>query len=54
MKITFNTDNAAFEHYGMAFQVRHIFQDILGEIECGQTSGVIMDLNGNKIGKWEI
>ena len=54
MKITFNTDTAAFEQYGMAFQTRHIFLDILGEIECGFTSGIIKDLNGNKIGKWEV
>lgn len=54
MKITFNTDTAAFEEYGMAFQTRHIFQDILGHLECRHTSGIIKDLDGNKIGKWEV
>lgn len=54
MKITFNTDTAAFKKYGMAFQTRHIFQDILGDLECRRTSGIIKDLDGNKIGKWEV
>lgn len=54
MKITFSTDTAAFEEYGMAFQTRHIFQDILGGLERREISGVIKDLDGNKIGKWEV
>lgn len=54
MKITFNTDNAAFEEYGFEYQLETIFERILQQIKNGETSGKIQDINGNNIGYWEV
>lgn len=51
MKIEFKTGNAAFDEYGDR-EVRRILEKIADEVESGQTKGVIMDINGNKIGRW--
>lgn len=53
MKIEFKTGNAAFDEYGDR-EVRRILEKIADDIESGHTSGVIMDINGNKIGHWEL
>ena len=31
-----------------------ILKKITVDIACGQTSGSIMDINGNKIGEWKL
>ena len=53
MKIQFDTDNAAFEEYGDA-EVRRILEEIADKVEHGYDHGSIMDINGNKIGSWEL
>ena len=53
MKIEFKTSNAAFDEYGFE-EVKRILEDISNKVEYGHTSGVIMDINGNKIGEWEM
>lgn len=60
MKIEFDTDNAAFKdpHTGenneQAFwsEYTRIIAHINDQIASGMWRGVIMDINGNKIGKW--
>ena len=54
MKIQFNTSNAAFEEYGMEYQIELIFKRILHRIRNGETEGKIQDINGNNIGSWSI
>jgi len=52
MKIEFDTDNAAFEDAPTS-ECCHILNKIAESISYGETSGAIMDFNGNKIGSWE-
>lgn len=54
MKIKFNTSNAAFEEYGMVYQIETIFERIIQRIKSGETEGKIQDINGNNIGEWSL
>ena len=54
MKIKFNTSNAAFEEYGMTYQIETIFERIIQRIKGGETEGKIQDINGNNIGEWSL
>lgn len=54
MKIQFSTSNAAFEEYGMEYQLEVIFEKIMKRIRNGETEGKIQDINGNNIGFWSI
>ena len=52
VRIEFGTDNAAFDEYRLL-----AISDILGEIAYlieahWQTEGIILDVNGNRIGTW--
>lgn len=59
MKIEFTTGNAAFhdpiigDNEAMANELENIFGRIIEDVRFGNKSGVIMDTNGNKVGKWE-
>ena len=53
MKIQFGTSNAAFDEYGDV-EVKRILEDIANKVESGYEHGLIMDINGNKIGSWEM
>ena len=62
MKIKFKTSSNAFrdpytgeeDDYYKANECMRIMQDILDKIKRGCEYGPIMDINGNKIGEWEI
>lgn len=63
MKINFITSGAAFQdEYAdeetnklyIRTEVVRILKKITAEIEQGEMDGPIMDINGNKVGKWEI
>lgn len=57
-KIKFSTNNAAYRNYddgslneeSVATSLRKIADDI----DNGFKSGVVMDYNGNKVGRWSI
>ena len=51
MKIEFSTGNAAFDEY-RDYEVKRILEKIIEQVENGYEDGVIMDINGNKIGEW--
>jgi hypothetical protein len=53
MKIQFETVNAAFEDYREG-EISRILCSIARKIESGSTSGNVVDINGNTIGKWEV
>ena len=53
MKIEFNTGNSAFDEYGNV-EICRILEEIGSKIQCGYDHGVIMDINGNKIGYWNM
>lgn len=54
MKIKFSTGCAAFDDYGMDYQLMVIFDKIRERIRIGETEGSILDINGNKIGEWSL
>ena len=53
MKIEFKTSNAAFDEYGDA-EVARILEEIVHKVSSGYDHGVIIDINGNKVGVWEM
>ena len=53
MKIEFTTGNAAFDKYGDV-EVKRILEKIIEQVELGYSQASIMDINGNKIGEWEL
>ena len=35
-----------------ALELKRILKEICEKLEYGETSGSILDINGNKVGKW--
>lgn len=52
-KLEFETDNAAFETDAAA-EANHTLQEIAGCLRAGYTEGIIRDINGNRIGRYEL
>lgn len=53
MRIEFETTNSAFDDYGDREIIRIL--DIIAEkFERGVEKDIILDIDGNKIGKWEL
>ena len=57
MSITFTTDNAAYQlpeggldRWAIAASINEVAEDI----KNGLSSGVVMDVNGNKVGTWKL
>ena len=59
-KLEINTDNASFynpdtgdeDKFYEGVEINRLLSKIQKEIEEGCVYGVIMDINGNKVGKW--
>lgn len=53
-KITIETGGAAFgeDFYEASYEIRRILEKIIEEMDAGKKRGVILDINGNKTGKW--
>ena len=56
MKINFSTDGAAFgnDEYSFWSEYTRIIAHLNDQVASGMKSGVIMDINGNKIGEWSL
>ena len=63
MKMEFSTDGAALQseyederanEISTKREITRILEKIAIEVECGAIQGSIMDINGNKIGTWEM
>ena len=62
MKIEFNTDGAAFcgdytgepDEYSKRMEIKRILNKIAVDIYNGYDHGSVIDINGNKVGIWEI
>jgi hypothetical protein len=64
MKIQFSTEGAAFKSgYGgddtlddiyTRQEVARILKKIASHIESGSNDGIILDINGNNVGNWEL
>ena len=53
MRIEFETTNSAFDDYGDK-EVTRILTEISEKVQRGMTKDIIIDIDGNKIGKWEL
>ena len=58
-KITFNTENAAFDDNLQDFsednstaEVARILAEVRTEVFSGRTQGIVRDVNGNTVGEW--
>lgn len=51
--VKFETDNDAFTPTPH-FECARILSNIVEKLETEQTDGVIMDVNGNKVGTWKL
>lgn len=51
MKIEFKTENDAFEE-NFSGEVEYVLTGILRQVGLGDDHGIVLDSNGNKIGKW--
>ena len=57
MEINFKTSNAAFDEEcdgSLEYETIRILKEICEKIENGYDHGVIMDINGNKVGSWKL
>jgi hypothetical protein len=53
-KMSFNTENAAFQDCYKEHEIRRILEKIAVQVYEGSTDGNIFDINCNKIGQWEL
>jgi len=53
-KIQFSTENAAFEGGDLMSECARILREIADNLERGRESGGVHDVNGNRVGNWEI
>ena len=53
MEIKFSTDNDAFSE-NKADECRMILRGIGEHLRDGHRGGIIMDSNGNKVGRWSL
>lgn len=54
MKIEFKTDGAAFDEWGCYEEINRILKVIAEDVRIGCDCGSIIDINGNRIGQWEL
>jgi hypothetical protein len=59
-KLEIETDNAAFcdpytgseDEFWEGIEINRLLEKVQIKIEEGYTSGTIIDINGNRVGKW--
>jgi hypothetical protein len=54
IRVEFDTDNAAFGNGDLATEAARLLRDAAERIEQGATTGALRDLNGNKVGYFEV
>ncbi len=53
-KMTISTDNAAFDGSDCYAETARILRDVATAVERGTREGVLHDINGNKIGRFDL
>ena len=53
-KIEIETGNAAFEDDNRNYELARILRQIAERLENGENAGRVLDINGNKVGSFEI
>lgn len=54
LRLQFTMDNAAFTENLEGFEAARILCRISDHLENGETEGLCMDANGNRVGEWEV
>ena len=63
LKIEINTENAAFgcdaetrweRDYSRNEEIKRVLKNVCNQLDNGNMSGVCIDINGNKVGRWQI
>lgn len=54
VNIHFSCDNAAFEGEGAPIEMARILRELAAEIHDGLQAKIIRDINGNRIGRFEL
>lgn len=63
LKVEINTANAAFgcdaeskweQDYFRNEEIKRVLKNICNQLDNGSISGVCVDINGNKVGRWQI
>lgn len=59
LKLEIKTGGAAFSEddeltYEGRYELARLLRKVSVQIECGCNDGVLMDINGNKVGKWTL
>ena len=55
--LKFDTDNDAFQNGDREFEIRRILHEVAEKIQYTisyDEEGIIHDINGNKVGSWEL
>ena len=45
-------DDKAYDKYCEAEEISRILKEVIDKLEYGCESGVLIDINGNKVGEW--
>jgi hypothetical protein len=53
-KIEIETGNAAFEDDNRNYELARILRQIAERLESGEDAGRVLDINGNKVGSFEM
>jgi len=53
-KIVFDIDNAAFQEGHGREETARILEKVTQQVLDGHNNGTITDINGNKVGYWEV
>jgi hypothetical protein len=53
-KLSFKTDNAAFQENGEHYECARILRALADKLENGIHEGIASDLNGNKVGGYKL
>lgn len=63
LKIEIKTDNAAFNidgetqwerEYWRNLELKRVLKNVMNQLDNGNVSGSCIDINGNKVGTWEL
>jgi len=53
-KLEFSTENAAFEEIAGSSEVYRLLLVIAERVKKGDRDGIVIDLNGNIVGSWQL
>lgn len=49
-----DSENAAFSGDGAQFETARLLRNTAERVEAGHESGILMDVNGNRCGMWDL